>query len=330
MNHAIMFTRVFLSYAFLTFFQQLTLGDLVPGEMIVTEQSTGRVLQVNLDGALTVITQGDNLFNPTDATVTANGELFVVESSKNGGSIVHVDPVTGAQTVVAIGGLIQNPVSITSDEQGNLFVSNQASGTQSIVRLASGTFSQSLVSEDVSDPFGLEISPTGELIVVNNGFREVLGFSDSGSRIISGGDGSFIEPIGVDVDASGFIYVANQQDSHNFGNLLGIDPTSGDVTVLAAGELVSGAFGISLDSDGNLFVTNQTTNQLIRVDKNTLEQSVVASNFSGILGGVEIVGLPGDGPLGQSIPEPSGFALWLLGMPTLLLFRNRRESCQIS
>jgi hypothetical protein len=106
--------------------------------------------------------------------------------------------------------------------------------------------------------------------------------------------------------APGDIVITAQLGANNFGLLL-IDPTTGDRTIISdnthgTGTDLSHPFGVSLDSSGNLLVTDQgvsdnnTTEAIVRVDPLTGNRTVVSSNggvgggpaFSLAIGAIEV------------------------------------------
>lgn len=65
------------------------------------------------------------------------------------------------------------------------------------------------------------------------------------------------------------------------GRVLRIDPADGSSTPLSSGGLLHNPFGIAIDEEGTIFVTNQDdtgAGQVVRVDPDTGAQSIVASN----------------------------------------------------
>jgi DNA-binding beta-propeller fold protein YncE len=206
--------------------------------------------------------------------------VYTANSFADGAVVLRTDPATGALTEISRNGpqgaLFRRPYDLAVEADGNLVVADLGAPCTAggcphdgrIIRVDPLTGAQSLVSSggELVDPAGLAVAPTGQLWVVDS------------------------------------------LEADNNGAVIRIDPRSGAQTVVsrnrAGGAPFDLPFGIAVDRDGSLVVTNRVHSgqlgshcpaggRILRVNPVTGDSSVIAA------------GNPLAWPLGVAL-EPGG------------------------
>ncbi len=256
-----------------------------------------------------------------DVAFDAAGNLY--ESENNGN--VNVWPTTSGtifgQTVIAGQAntlvTLDNTPGIAFDSAGDLFISNDngaSGGSISVLPAASGTiFGQSVTANThttlvtgLDNPLGLALDSSGNLYYATQNRISVLPFAsgtvfgqsvtaDTSTSLVTGlTQGGFLA-----LDSSGDLFytdVGNELSGTSTVNVLpqatgSIFGTA--VTQNTAATLVSGltdAAGLSVDTDGNLYVDYDGTVAVLSSTTTTLDGTSVPANTLTTLG----VGMLGD------------------------------------
>ena len=100
----------------------------------------------------------------------------------------------------------------------------------------------------------------------------------TGTQSVVTSGGLISHPLGLGVDASsGEIYVANfGSPQAPLGNVVAIDPVTTEQRLLASGGPLFPPVGLSVGPTGDVFVTEQDTGSLVRVQPRTGSQTLVA------------------------------------------------------
>jgi len=207
-------------------------------------------------------------FVPSALAVTLTpGDLIVADfngafgshsgnSPLGSGRILKVDPITGAQTMISSGSFLDAPYDVGIDAAGNIVVLDKAHPDEGA-------------------------STTGQIIKVNP--------ADGNQTVISQDD-LFVKPMGLAIDASGNIILADQTYGGT-GGIIMIDPTTGAQTAIATGGFINSPSDVTIDGDGNLYVTSGVSGGglvVVKVDPTTGGQTLIYSEtfnvwFSGIV-----------------------------------------------
>ncbi|MFA6958649.1 MAG: NHL repeat-containing protein [Thermoanaerobaculia bacterium] len=245
---------------------------------------------------------------PNDVALDASGNMYVADAHT-----YIIRKIAADGTVTTLAGLagqagpdngtgsqarFQHPSALTVDTQGNVYVADENDHTIRKVTPAgvvttfagrSGTVGSADGSASVARfwaPSGIEIDASGNLYVAdsyNGTIRKVTPggvvstFAGAalvfGSNDGTGGAARFARPVSIAVDASGNVFVADD-GNHNIRRI-----TSGRVVSTLAGNALAhgsvdgtgtaarfyGPYGVSADSQGNLFVSDNYNQTLRKV-----------------------------------------------------------------
>lgn len=149
------------------------------------------------------------------------------------------------------------------------------------VSLENGSATQLTAAEALFDAKGLAV--TGPETVVTVGVGSVATLDLTTDEIVDVAAPGAGELRDVALAPDGSLIAIDAGDSAGTeadGRVLRIDPATGDSTPLSSGGLLHNLFGIAIDEDGAVFVTNQDGTgggQVVKVDPVTGDQSLVAS-----------------------------------------------------
>jgi gliding motility-associated-like protein len=271
-----------------------------------TSGSSSTIVNIAVNNAAPVILP-PNISYQTPQNYTVNTAITPL-APKNTGSAVP--PGVFGQVSTFVGNYLKastdgtgssasflSPVSIVADKAGNLYVSDQSAGS---VRKITPSGVVTTIAANFSAPNGLAVDANGNIYVVESNGQRIKKISPSNVVTIFAGSGlqgsmdglgtaaSFNVPAGIAVDASGYLYVTDAGNN----TIRKITP-AGMVSTIAGNPSNKGAkdgtgaaasfntpYGITVDANGNLFVS-ELINNLIR----KITPSGVVSTVAGNLGG---------------------------------------------
>jgi hypothetical protein len=191
------------------------------------------------------------LASPYGLALDSAGDLYVADQPANtitvypsgaSGNATPIRTITGAHTQ------LDSPQAVQIDAAGHLWVANAAANTLTeYAASANGDSAPLATISGVDGPEGLTQNAAGELVVTNTDGAAVTAFANPGptgeivpALTIAGAAARLDFPIGVDVDAAGRLYVANQFGGLNVygagasGNAPPLAVIAGGATGLAA------------------------------------------------------------------------------------------------
>jgi len=282
------------------------------GTLYIADGLNNRVRKVS-GGVITTVAgngtagfTGDNasatsaeLNNPTGVAVDSSGNLYIADSGNNvvrkvaNGTITtfagsnSVGAGYSGDTGTATGAQLNNPVGVAADASGNVYIAD--AGNNVVRQVYSGNIITAAVG--FTHPDGVAVDSSGNLYVADTVARRIVKLSGGVYTTIAGnGNGAFggddgpgaqaalNAPMGVAVDASGNVYIA---DTLN-GRIRKLTP-SGTITTIAGtgalyfsgdqGPATQAAMyfprGVAVDPSGNIYIAD-TANSVVRQLQGTL------------------------------------------------------------
>jgi sugar lactone lactonase YvrE len=281
------------------------------GDNVTEFDSNGNVVNANYVSGLS---------NPEGLGFDESGNLYTANyGSPNivqvgpGGSPVNSSFATFAGPQHWAGGM-------AIDSSGDIYVSNQ--GSFSVSKFSpTGNLLTTIGAGSLLSPQGVAIGPNGNLYVVSGGNDRISEFSPNGTIInldfipLSGIVGS---PTGLAFDANGNIYVAEEQAQ---GYVAEFSP-SGTLINASFATGLDEPIGMAFNASGDLYVVNS------QVPRNGVPFTVSEFNTSGDLINTLSGGLDNPTYIAiEPVPEPSTWALFLLGAVGFTALHYRRANC---
>jgi DNA-binding beta-propeller fold protein YncE len=172
------------------------------------------------------------------------------------------------------------PRAITAEPGGSVFVVDKSGRVQRFS--ADGVVEAVWRMPETADgkPVGFAVHPDGRILVADTHYHRVLIFDRDGTLLGSfgregTGDGEFLLPTDVAVDADGFLYVSEYQGNDR------ITKWSPDLTFVAAigdqaiaGKRLSRPAGIDIDDEQTLWVADACNHRIVRL---SLDGKVLAT-----------------------------------------------------
>ncbi len=228
----------------------------------------------------------DGIFaGPSGVAFSSTGDIYVVDRVNN-----RVQQFTAAGVFIDAYGdpnclpgngnnELELPDGIALDANDNFYVTDNQN--ERVVKFnAAGAYIDqwgspggipSSVDGEFDNPFGIAVSPDGIVYVVDAGNTRIQGFDLDGNYLGKFGEsgtdpGYFGEPLAIDVDESGYIFVADFDNS----NIQKFDSNRNFVERITddrRGHFGDNMRGMTRDTDGNIYVTDDTFDRVLKYDK---------------------------------------------------------------
>jgi len=318
-------------------------SDATSGSGIIMVSGSGAYVDV-----VTTLAASESVYYPEGVAVDGSGNVYVADTSAN--KIRKITP-TGAVTTLAGGGgsggnwsgsedgagtaaSFNNPTGVALDSIGNVYVADRSNHkirkitATGVVTTLAGTGTQGSTdgtgtATSFNSPSGVAVDSSGNVYVADSGNHRIRKISPSGavttlagSGTIGSADGqgtsaSFWGPVGVAIDSSGNIYVAEEFNSKirkiTAGGVVTTLAGSGSfASVNGAGNVASFWFptGVSVDSSGNVYVADAGSNKIRKITAAGVVSTLAGNPLNGNWSGSE------DGAVtAASFDQPKGVAV---------------------
>ncbi|MFD2582669.1 DUF6443 domain-containing protein [Pedobacter vanadiisoli] len=289
-------------------------------------------------GQTTTSFVSSNLYNPLNTAVDASGNVYIADSDNN-----QIKKVTALGVVTTLAGStspgstdgtgsaarFQHPSALAVDAAGNVFVSDQQNHKirkitpSGVVTTFAGSGSPGFANgtgtgASFYSPIGLAFDASGNLYVADYSNHRIRVITPSGVVSTFAGTGSagssngsalsatFRNPMGVAVDASGNVYVADRLN-HMIRKISGgtVSTVAGNGSMgSASGYGTSATFqypnNLAIDASGNIYVADQQNNMIRRIDVSGYVSAFAGTTSSGSINGTGS-GVRLNSPYGLSI-----------------------------
>jgi streptogramin lyase len=151
---------------------------------------------------------------------------------------------------------VADATGLAFDKDGNLFVSSDEAPGYSIQKITPDGAVSTFVTDGLNAPHGLAFDKDGNLYAANaqNDTIEKFTPDGSGTLFADGGEG-LAHPADLMFDSAGNLWVTNAYGGSNGKGSVEKFAPDGTVTVFAEG-VFNVAYGIAIDSAGNVYVSN--------------------------------------------------------------------------
>jgi len=244
------------------------------GNVFIADSAANTVWEV-VAGGSTAASIGSGLNSPQGVAVDSVGNIFVADSGNNRIveiPVVNGTPSTASQSVLIsdsallAGQTLSAPEGIAIDGFGNLYVAD--TGNKRVVYLPNvegwtAGLAQSLGS-NLSAPSAVSLDTAGNVYVADADSGKVyeleLPLSSGVQVTVASG---YSNPSGIAIDASGALFVVDQGSQQVLrvpyisGTLVATQAVNVAGQQDAAGNpVIAAPFGVSLDSNGNVYLTD--------------------------------------------------------------------------
>jgi sugar lactone lactonase YvrE len=266
------------------------------GNVFVVDAGNRAIRKITPSGLVTTFVGGassQQFRQPSGLTIDASGNLYLTDASAH---VIYKVTTAGAVTKISgtvptpgstdgtTGALFNAPAGITVDSANNLYVADTsnntirkitATGTVTTLAGLAGRTSSVDGSGTVArfeDPYALAVDAAGNVYVADATDHSIRKIANDGTTTTLAGKGGsfgstdgtgtaarFHGPLGIAVDSTGTVYVADT--GNELIRKVGAD---GTVTTITGTESngtkahFSGPYGITVDGAGNIYVIEST------------------------------------------------------------------------
>ncbi len=255
--------------------------------------------------------------DPADVAVDGLGNVYIADRSNNrvrkidaGG---YISTIAGSSSIGGFGGdngpatlaALSSPRGVAVDGKGNVYISDQVNDRVrkvdnagmiiTIAGTSTGGYNGdgiAATSAQLQGPYGIAVDNAGNVYVCdvdNERIRKIdasgmittiagIGTSGYNGEGIAAIAAALSEPIGVAVDATGNVYIADGWNERvraiNAAGLIytiagnGTAGFGGDGGEALAAQL-NGPYGVAVDGSGNIFISDYTNNRIRQMNRPT-------------------------------------------------------------
>jgi sugar lactone lactonase YvrE len=231
------------------------------GNTFVADPSAGKVFEIPAGSANTVTptTIGSGFTAPSGLAFDAAGDLFVADKTAN--SVSEIPNVSGAlvpaskttvlasTTLIGSSGLaLTAPSGLAFGPDGTLYIAD--TGNNRVAMYRNGA--TGLRASGLSLPAGVAVDAAGNVYIANTGAGNVVVYQGDVYSTLT--TAAVTAPSGIAVDPSGSLLLGDKTS----GKIVRVPSEAGVLTTADAVtvESFTSAYGLSLDSAGNLYVAD--------------------------------------------------------------------------
>jgi sugar lactone lactonase YvrE len=169
------------------------------------------------------------------------------------------------------------PTGLVFDDAGNLYVSSDNPPEDSILKFAPDGTGSVFADSGLSGPPALVFDGAGNLYVANARSNTIMKFTPDGvGTVFADGNDGLVKPIDLAFDTGGDLYVSNAYGGPaGNGSVLKFTPDG--VGSVFADRGFHTAYGLALDRDGNIYVSNFSSSTIEKFSPTGEDLGVFAS-----------------------------------------------------
>jgi sugar lactone lactonase YvrE len=208
------------------------------------------------------------------------GDIVYADSGDalDGGFIIKVDGATGDSMVLCSGGYLQTPFDLVVDRRGQIIVSDSGR----LIEIDPRDGAQTLLADNsrgpLGWPFGLALTPTGDVLAAN--LTSVVRFDAETSQVrVAASGGHLAQPLAVATSNNGFFFVL---DLGPINQIIRVNRQTHAQRVITKGGLLNHPQAIAVQGE-HIYVTDIAdldnsfgTGRIICVNAKTGSQTVVS------------------------------------------------------
>ena len=296
-----------------------------PGDLLLMDSNAsagnGQLFKINrTTGAATPLGTGFG-DEPWSLVLQDSGTLLVADAS--GEDVRRLDMSNGTWTPVSSGGLLRYPSgamvshsanSVLVASGGNIVNVNTVTGAQTVF----ANYGQ----HGTNDAWGMTRAPDGSLLVTDLDVPgTIVRIEPSGASSVFSSGGLLYSTTGIAVLPDGTVAVGNRADVAGRDSIVRIDPLTGAQSYLAPPGSFTYVTALTLDTDGNLLVSDGGSASRGRVAKVRVSDGQITtfSNDAKLASPAGLIIVP-------RVPEPSAVALLFLPACSAAFARRRQGS----
>jgi serine/threonine-protein kinase len=225
---------------------------------VTSEESKGlaKVLKVHPWGEASIFVKN---LNRADGLVYNNlSNYFLVSEEATNGRILRIKP-DGKVKVLISEKNIESPEGMVFDKSGNLFIAEHTSNGRILKFSDSGL---TISAKGLDNPEGIAVDLVGNLFIAETGTGRILKLNSEGDISELVGRDVIKNPDNIIYDFKRNVFFVTEDASP--GRVLKIN-LKGKISIFVSGMVYPQ--GMALDSKGNLFVSEQGLNRIIKISQ---------------------------------------------------------------
>ncbi|HEX3659982.1 MAG TPA: Ig-like domain repeat protein [Acidobacteriaceae bacterium] len=228
------------------------------GNLYFADQNANAVFKVDPSGTATQVNTGTSTLSaPFGVAIDGAGNLYIA-NTYGSPKLLEITTAGTVQAVSTGSYTLSFPSGLVVDGAGNLYVADSGNGRVLKITTAGVVQQLNTGSASLQRPEGLALDGAGNLYIADQGGEQVVKVSASGTASVLAG--SLNAPWGIAADAAGDVYVGS-----NGGGTVQEIANGATVPLSLGSTAISGALGILLDPQGNLYLADSDNNQVLRL-----------------------------------------------------------------
>jgi Chitobiase/beta-hexosaminidase C-terminal domain/NHL repeat len=236
---------------------------------------------------------GTSFTSPVGIALDGANNLYVLDSSADTVTMIQEQNSSNTSILVAAtatfgGAALSGPMGIALDGYANVYIADTgnnrvvkahqfgATATDNVVAIPSTT---TFGGTKLSGPTGIAVDSSGDLFLADTGNNRVVEFSSTGAAsVVSTGTITLGSPYSVAVYPSGQLVVSDKAN----GVVL-INGSSSQVLSFGTAYTTTSAKGVTLDLNGNIFLSNTTGGQVLELNVNSPQSVAFPNTADGVV-----------------------------------------------